>query len=516
MSCGNNPDGQGTAEEEQVAMPRRKQVRRVDRNTCQRCKMSRSMYVIRSVTYCRPCFETALYGRFIKLLHPPLKSTHPSSSSRNAVSHAVRPPSQSGDVLIALSSGAGSTVMLDQLLSRSYVGRGDGASTDKTRGEKEPVWGKGWVVYVEFAGALEGVEDRLDEIKGWVEGLNKGLGWVGIRAEDVFDGDLKDRLRRLAGVVTEDGKQEDIRRGIAVDLKDPELPLFPLPSSSASSAKPLDHLRSLLASLPPPSRPALLSNILSSLLTFVSQTIPNISHLLLGETSTRQAQRLISGTASGRGWSLPLDLASARKDDGGLVRLKPMKDISVKEAAVYCRLKGLDGFTRNDRRWDAAGPAGKRDARGKGGVTSLEMLTEQFIAGLSVSHPSTVSTINRTGDKLVFPGQANDSPTCPVCQLPVDPSALEWKSRSALTSLLTKTNPPSLSDPKDSSTPLAPLLCYACLTTFTPSTVASRTNKNEPVPLPFWIAENVARRHGRPVERSQMKNTINAFLIQDE
>jgi cytoplasmic tRNA 2-thiolation protein 2 len=69
---------------------------------------------------------------------------------------------------------------------------------------------------------------------------------------------------------------------------------------------------------------------------------------------------------------------------------------------------------------------GKRDARGKGGVASLEMLTErelaaetkltaEFIAGLSVTHPSTVSTINRTGEKLVFPGDA-DKTLCPVCE----------------------------------------------------------------------------------------------------
>ncbi|WWD18150.1 hypothetical protein CI109_102599 [Kwoniella shandongensis] len=517
MSCGNIPEGQGTAEEEQVAMPRRKQVRRVDKNTCQRCKISKSMYIVRNVTFCKPCFETAVFGRFVKLLHPPLQTPQSgSSSSRNAVSHAIRPPRQAGDVLIALSSGAGSTAMLDLLLSRSYVGRGDGAVTDKTKGEKEPIWGKGWVVYVEFAGVLDGVEDRLEDVKGWVERLDKGLGWIGVRAEDVFDGELKNRLRDIAGLASQDSGQE-VEDTIAIDLKDADLPLFSTPLSSASSTTPLDHLRKLIASLPPPSRPALLSNILSSLLTLISQTIPNISHLLRGETSTRQAQRLISGTASGRGWSLPLELSAARKDDDGLVRLKPMKDLSVKEAAVYCNLKGFNGFTRNDRRWDAAGPAGKRDARGKGGVTSLEMLTEQFIAGLSVTHPSTVSTINRTGDKLVFPGEASNSPTCPVCQLPVDPSALEWKSRSALTSLPTKTNPVASPSAGENTTPLAPLLCYACLTTFTPPTVNARTasTQNEPVPLPLWIGENVARQQGNVVERATMKDQIKDFLIQD-
>lgn len=39
------------------------------------------------------------------------------------------------------------------------------------------------------------------------------------------------------------------------------------------------------------------------------------------------------------------------------------------------------------------------------------------MAGLSVTHPSTVSTINRTGDKLVFAGKAEDNTLCPACQL---------------------------------------------------------------------------------------------------
>ena len=42
-------------------------------------------------------------------------------------------------------------------------------------------------------------------------------------------------------------------------------------------------------------------------------------------------------------------------------------------------------------------------------------LVIDFIAGLGVTHPSTVSTINKTGEKLVFPGDALKD-LCPVCQ----------------------------------------------------------------------------------------------------
>lgn len=207
-------------------------------------------------------------------------------------------------------------------------------------------------------------------------------------------------------------------------------------ASSSSSLAPLVSLRNLLSSLPPPSRPSLLSRILDHLLTLAANSLHDVSHLLLGETSSRQAERIISGTALGRGWALPLELAAAYKLpsvdqlESHTFQLKPLKDITIREAAIWCHLSGLP--TINSRGWGSikGKDDGKRDARGKGGVASLEMLTErelsrscskgsssdaEFIAGLSVTHPSTVSTINRTGEKLVFPGDAQRN-LCPVCE----------------------------------------------------------------------------------------------------
>ncbi|EAL21965.1 hypothetical protein CNBC1050 [Cryptococcus deneoformans B-3501A] len=504
----------------------------------------------------RTCFEAAVFSRFTKSLHPPLKSP---TSSRSAASSGYRPPAQSGSALIALSTGCGSTTLLDLLLTRRYIGKGDDRVVDKTKGEKEPVWRKGWVCYVDFSSVVGEIErqgegqgqregSRMEEVKKWVEGRENGLGWVGLRAEDVFDRGLRNRLRLLAGLPIRDDKQE-VAAQWAVDLKDHALPLSSPSSSSSPSPTPLTHLRNLLSSLPPSSRPQLLSHILSSLLTTVAHTLPHISHVLMGETSTRQAERLISGTALGRGWQLPLELAAVRaepalsslehlitsaeaeaegenKENIGFTWLKPMSDLTAKEAAIYCHLRSLSSFTYNARHWDSAGPppaAGKT----KGGVKSLEMLTENFIAGLGASHPATVSTINRTGAKLVFPGKEEDRPYCPVCQMPVDPSALEWKSRTALTFLSTKTEPTAISkqqQPQHGETEaLAPLLCYSCLTTLTPPTVVSKAkakaqtagltvNGDEPVLLPVWVNEGVKRRQ---MGRREMKDEIKEFLIEE-
>lgn len=70
MSCGDAGDAaQGSASDEKKFMPReyisilkhdkrradpsgKKQVRRADRGTCQRCQEAKTLYVIRTVTYC--------------------------------------------------------------------------------------------------------------------------------------------------------------------------------------------------------------------------------------------------------------------------------------------------------------------------------------------------------------------------------------------------------------------------------------------------------------------------------
>jgi cytoplasmic tRNA 2-thiolation protein 2 len=86
----------------------------------------------------------------------------------------------------------------------------------------------------------------------------------------------------------------------------------------------------------------------------------------------------------------------------------------------------------NWREWDRLGGEGKSSGKGNGSL-SIEGLTERecgemyvertnegigFIAGLNVTHPATVSTINKTGDKLVFAGGRDiREKLCPLCEM---------------------------------------------------------------------------------------------------
>lgn len=108
--------------------------------------------------------------------------------------------------------------MLDMLTRGGYIGDGTEKTVDKTKGEKEVIWERGYAVYVEFAGVVEGGEDRTEWMKQIAQ--SRGLEFVGLKAEDVFDTSL---VERLGGV-----EDQAVDAAFHVDLKDAG-ELAPLP-----------------------------------------------------------------------------------------------------------------------------------------------------------------------------------------------------------------------------------------------------------------------------------------------
>ena len=101
--------------------------------------------------------------------------------------------------------------MLDMVCRGAHVGKGDGAVIDKTKGEKETVWNRGVVVFVDFSGVVGG-EEQMETMRSLAE--ERDLEFVGLRAEDVFDAGVGSRLS---------GREEHQSRpdGMTVDLRDP-------------------------------------------------------------------------------------------------------------------------------------------------------------------------------------------------------------------------------------------------------------------------------------------------------
>lgn len=107
--------------------------------------------------------------------------------------------------------------MLDMLSANQMVGKGDGHRPDKTKGEKQLIWDRGSMVYVEFAG-VTGMKDRIEEMAQLAK--DRGLTFIGLRAEDVY-------LPDMGGQAGAEGEG----RAIAVDLALPGTLKFQIKSS---------------------------------------------------------------------------------------------------------------------------------------------------------------------------------------------------------------------------------------------------------------------------------------------
>jgi hypothetical protein len=159
-----------------------------------------------SSSYPRKCFYNATYLRFAKSINLGITGPNPTRSTPlNPLSTAPkpnnahlpktptpgRPPMQAGDVLVALSGGAGSLSMLDLLMENRFVG--DPAGLNEAQGGRQQTGGGGagtrvikrftwrfcYAVHVDFS-------DVLSKVGCW-SGL-KGTSW---RANPVgFDSSL--------------------------------------------------------------------------------------------------------------------------------------------------------------------------------------------------------------------------------------------------------------------------------------------------------------------------------------
>lgn len=72
-------------------------------------------------------------------------------------------------------------------------------------------------------------------------------------------------------------------------------------------------------------------------------------------------------------------------------------------------------------------------------------------------------------------------------------------------SLPTKDVEPASTLSAATSARLAPLLCYSCLTTFTPARIGGKQADPEPIMLPLWVSERVSSQ--------TMKEEIGEFLL---
>ncbi|XP_050427062.1 cytoplasmic tRNA 2-thiolation protein 2-A [Adelges cooleyi] len=145
----------------------------------------------------------------------------------------------------------------------------------------------------------------------------------------------------------------------------------------------------------------------------------NCTRVMTAENEHMLSIRLLSNVALGRGSQIGLDIGLAVNDkknnNTSIVILRPLRELSAKEISYYVLFNTLQDFVHFNFL-----TATNEDE-------SIQKTTEQFINNLQVEFPSTVSTIFRTGEKIVE--KALDNYTCSMCNGVMD---VDMPSSSAI------------------------------------------------------------------------------------
>ncbi|XP_027863661.1 cytoplasmic tRNA 2-thiolation protein 2 isoform X1 [Xiphophorus couchianus] len=268
----------------------------------------------------------------------------------------------------------------------------------------------------------------------------------------------------------------------------------------------------------------LLNTLRQHLLVHTART-RGYSKLMLGDSCTRLAVKLLTSISLGRGAHLAQDTGFSDCRYGDVTVVRPMREYSAKEIAYYNHMFKVPSVVVPNL--DTKTPD----------KASIQRLTQSFVTKLQADFPSTVSTIYRTGEKLQTAGgsssAAEDAERCVLCVCGLDTAAEEASALQATliseqlsrSSVSVKPEPPSTvgqccsserpcggaegasdccrSSRDHEAAELRSLLCYSCRRTVRDMSSVAH--------LPQYVLSEVQRRQNR----SAMKEQISEFLLDD-
>jgi cytoplasmic tRNA 2-thiolation protein 2 len=172
-----------------------------------------------------------------------------------------------------------------------------------------------------------------------------------------------------------------------------------------------EQLQNLIGSLPSAtSRADIVSTLLTRLLVDVAKK-SNCESILFGDTTTRLAEKTLTETAKGRGFSLPWQVSDGMSPyDLGFNY--PLRDLLKKEIVIFSTvteppLTELIIYQQ---------PSSNVSASSK--LTTIDDLMAQYFESVEENYPSIVANVVRTSSKLK-PLTDDDTTSCGLCGLPV-------------------------------------------------------------------------------------------------
>lgn len=213
------------------------------------------------------------------------------------------------------------------------------------------------------------------------------------------------------------------------------------------------NLEELLASLPSATaRSDLLTTLLQQLLVSIAKQ-HNCTSILFGHSTTRLATKVLTSTASGRGFTLPWQVSDGLSPYG-IHFSYPMRDLFTAEIITYSKLvvPSLSDCIVEDV---------SKEISVSSKNTTIDDLMSQYFTSIESTFPSIVSNVVRTSSKLKAPDGQDTDEDCGLCGLPVElgtDGIFGWGGDQCLTARIDVSHAPAGSKNELSSK----ILCYGC------------------------------------------------------
>ena len=159
------------------------------------------------------------------------------------------------------------------------------------------------------------------------------------------------------------------------------------------------------------SRADIASTLLTRLLTHLASAT-SCTSILYGDSTTRLAEKTLTSTAKGRGFSLPWAVSDGPSPFGMNIYY-PMRDLLKKEIIQFTTFiePPITDIMLPEQPLQIINTTSKS--------TTIEQLMTQYFASVEESYPSIVANVVRTGSKLLVPEVEEDSQRCGLCNMPV-------------------------------------------------------------------------------------------------
>ncbi|MCJ1485438.1 cytoplasmic tRNA 2-thiolation protein 2 [Schaereria dolodes] len=181
-------------------------------------------------------------------------------------------------------------------------------------------------------------------------------------------------------------------------------------ASSDSEEANSEKLKKLLSSLPFPTSRADIINIIKTRLIVGFAKRDSYSGIVWGDSTTRLAEKTLSETAKGRGFSLPWQTADGATPFDVSFAF-PMRDLLRKEIIAF---SGFANPSLTPLIIERSSPSMSVSSRD----TTIDDLMSQYFESIEQNYPSIVANVVRTCSKLKASQISENFASCQLCGLP--------------------------------------------------------------------------------------------------